>query len=368
MNARETSQEKIKTREELAVILEGLRPQGKKIGFTSGVFDLLHAGHVDYLEKAGALCDILIVGLNSDASVRAYKGPHRPIVRQEERAAVVAALAAVDYVFIFDERRNQKNIEALQPHLYIKAGDYNEAQLTSGEIIEKMGGEVKIIPATVKTSTSAIIERVTMTTTLNKAEPKVIEEEGAVHFAAKPSKISPAVFLDRDGTINKEVEYLHEAEKFEFLPNAVAGLKKLQDMGYRIVIVTTQAGIGLGYFSKEDFYRVNRKMFRQLAPAGVWIDKIYFCPHNVTERCTCRKAEIGLLLRAKQDLNLDLTRSYTIGDKTSDVEAGRRAGTKTILMKTGHTGKDQEYAVERDHVAEDLLDAANYMLHREREQ
>lgn len=364
-NAMKTTQGKIKTREELALIIEELRRQGKKIGFTSGVFDLLHAGHVDYLEKAKALCDVLIVGLNSDASVQAYKGPHRPIVPQEERAAVVAALAAVDYVFIFHERRNQKNIEALRPHLYIKAGDYSKAQLTSGEIIEKMGGEVKIIPPAVKTSTSAIIERITASS--GQGEPKVVEEEGVVHFATKPSKVSPAVFLDRDGTINKEIEYLHEPEKFELLPNALAGLKKLQDMGFRLVIVTTQAGIGLGYFTKEDFYKVNREMFRQLAPAGVRIDKIYFCPHNVTERCTCRKPEIGLLLRAKEDLNLDLSRSYTIGDKTSDLEAGRRAGTKTILVKTGHAGQDLEYAVEPDYVAEDLLAAANFILSQERQ-
>jgi len=359
------SPEKIKTREELAALAQELRRQGKKIGFTSGAFDLLHAGHVDYLEKAKALCDVLIVGVNSDASVRAYKGPHRPITSQEERARVVAALTAVDYVFIFDERRNQKNIEAFRPHLYVKAGDYTEGQLTSKETVEALGGEVQIIPVTVETSTSRIVQQIVES--FGEGKARVVEEEGAVYLDRKRGKSSPAIFLDRDGTINKEVEYLSEPEKFELLPNALAGLKKLQDMGFRLVIVTTQGGIGLGYFAKEDFYRVNREMFRQLAPARVRIDKIYFCPHSIVEGCDCRKPQVGLLRRAKEDLNLDFSHSYTIGDKTSDIEAGRRAGTRTILLKTGHGGQDNEYAIQPDYVAEDLLDAANYILEQQRQ-
>ncbi|NOY77981.1 MAG: HAD family hydrolase [Calditrichaeota bacterium] len=162
------------------------------------------------------------------------------------------------------------------------------------------------------------------------------------------------------------MEYLHDPQKFKLLPNVLEGLKKLQDMGYRLVIVTNQGGIGLGYYTEEDFYRVNREMFRQLAPAGIKIDKIYFCPHSITEKCTCRKPNTGLIERAVADLNIDLPNSFFIGDKTIDLETGRRAGIRKILVRTGHAGTDATYSVTPDYVADDLLDAAQWMLRQER--
>ena len=150
-------QEKITTRETLIALCGQFRANGKKVGFTSGAFDLLHAGHADYLEKAKTLCDILIVGVNSDESVRKYKGDDRPIVDEQHRLKLIAALASVDYVFLFRERRNQKNIEALKPNLYIKAGDYDETSLTSKEIVEKFGGKVRLIPIDEQISTSSVI-------------------------------------------------------------------------------------------------------------------------------------------------------------------------------------------------------------------
>ena len=361
------SKQKIRTRDELKTICAQLRCEGKKIGFTSGVFDLLHAGHVEYLEKAKRKCDVLIVGLNSDASVRRYKGSTRPIIPEQQRAQVVAALTAVDYVFIFDERRNQKNIAELKPHFYIKAGDYQPSQLTSKETVESYGGEILLIPIETPVSTSQIIEKIQQLDSLAGQGPAEVEEhEGAVHFPRRPAKVSPAVFLDRDGTINEDIEYLHEPEKFSLLPGAGEGLRRLQDMGYRLVIVTNQTGIGLGYFTKEDFYRVNRQMFKALAPYEVKIDKIYFCPHNITEKCTCRKPEIGLIRRAQKDLNLDLSKSYFIGDQTLDIETGRRAGMKTILVQTGKAGKDGQFAVQPDFQVKDLVEAAEVILQEER--
>lgn len=349
---------KIKTRKDLALVCEGLRQKKKRIGFTSGVFDLLHAGHVDYLERARALVDILIVGLNSDASARALKGPARPIIRESERARIIAALQAVDYVFIFPERRNKKNLEVLKPHYYIKAGDYTPSRLTSREVIEKLGGEIRLIPLKIKVSTTDIIGEILRASATGGP---TVKEKGAEHFPGAPARPSPAVFLDRDGTINKEIEYLHEPEKWELLPKAREGMKKMQDMGYRIVIITNQAGIGLGYFSKEDFYRVNRRMLKEISGFGINIDKIYFCPHSRTERCHCRKPDIGLIMRAKQDLNLNLSQSYLIGNKTADIEAGRRVGTRTILIRAGREGRDKEFEVQPDYLAGDLADAARYI-------
>ncbi|MDW7679933.1 MAG: HAD-IIIA family hydrolase, partial [bacterium] len=296
--------DKIKTREQLVPICQQLRRKGFKIGFTSGAFDLIHAGHADYLEKAKAWCDRLIVGVNTDVSVKKYKGANRPLVPEFQRLKIVAALESVDFVFLFDERRNAANIKLLKPNFYFKAGDYRESELTSKPIIEKFGGCVKLIPIVEDISTSEIIRRIRADETGNK---KFVEEqEHTVHLKITPLKSSPAIFLDRDGTINKEIGYLSDPDDFELLPNALEGMKKFMDMGYRLVIVTNQGGIGLGYFSRQDFYQVNKKMLTEISRAGILIDKIYFCPHSLAENCPCRKPRTGLIQRAQQELNLDL--------------------------------------------------------------
>jgi rfaE bifunctional protein nucleotidyltransferase chain/domain len=356
--------DKIKTRKELSKICDAVRRSGKTIGFTSGGFDLLHAGHIDYLEKAKCLCDILIVGVNSDESVQKYKGPNRPIIIEEKRLKVVAALESVDYVFLFDERRNQKNIEILKPDFYIKAGDYQPEELTSKEVVEAYGGEVKIIPIKENISTTEIIEKAGQLS--RTSDERFIEKEGAVHIQRKLLKSSPAIFLDRDGTINEEILYLHDPKKFKLLPNTVAGLKKMADMGYRLVIVSNQPGIGMGYYPEEDFYKVNREMMKHFSKANILIDKIYFCPHSKSEKCSCRKPEQTLIGMAQKELNIDLRASFFIGDKTSDMETGKRADMKTILVKTGFRGKDGEYGGEPDYWADDLLDAADTILRLER--
>ncbi len=356
--------EKIKSREEVAALCAQARAQGKRVGFTSGAFDLLHVGHVDYLEKARQACDLLVVGVNSDASVRAYKGPQRPIIPAEQRAQVVAALECVDLVFIFHERRNKRNIELLQPDLYIKAGDYRPEELTSKDVVERHGGRVLLIPVTAAVSTTQIIARAGAAQT---AQPVPEEHHGAVHIRRPPPKPGPAVFVDRDGTIVEEVPFLHEPDRVHLLPGAGEGLRRLQDMGYRVVILTNQGGIGLGYFSMDDFYRVNSAMLRLLHQYGVRVHKIYFCPHGLAEQCDCRKPGTALLRLAQEQLNVDLSQSVVIGDRTADIETARRAGCKSVLVRTGAGGKDGEYQVEADFVADDLLQAAEKLLEWERD-
>ncbi|MBN1895024.1 HAD-IIIA family hydrolase [bacterium] len=355
--------EKIKKREQLVPICEVFRKQGKKIGFTSGAFDLMHAGHADYLEKAKAMCDVLIVGVNTDDSVRSYKGPGRPFVPEDQRIRLVAALESVDFAFLFGERRNQKNIEALKPDFYIKAGDYDAGSLTSKETVEQHGGEVRIIPMLPGVSTTALAEKIAGSAS---SRERFREEEGAAHIERRPAKTAPALFLDRDGTINEEILYLHDVKELRILPNAIPGIKKFQDMGYRIVIISNQPGIGMGYYSKQDFYRINREILKSLSSAGILVDKIYFCPHSKSEKCECRKPGQALVQRAKEELNLDLSRSVFIGDKTSDMETGRRAGMKTVLVRSGFRGEDGEFPGEPDFRADDILDAAGQVLGAER--
>ncbi len=344
---------KILDREEIIKKSTGLRSEGKKIGFTSGVFDILHPGHVDYLEKAKSHCDVLVIGLNADSSVKKLgKGDLRPVNDAEARAAVLAGLSAVDFIFIFEESNNNTNIELLKPDVYLKAGDYTKDKLSSAPIVESYGGRVEIIPFLKGYSTTDTIG-------------KIVDHYGlqmAAYVEKEAPERKPAVFLDRDGTICKHVDYLHEPEKFEFLPDALEGMKMFADAGYRVVIVTNQPGIGMGYFTKEDFYRVNKEMLKGCAGAGVMVDKIYFSPYSKADATACRKPGTALLDRAVEDLNLDLRASVVIGDMTSDVQLANNAGCHSVLVLTGQAGADKLYDAKPEYTATSLKDAAEQFL------
>jgi len=152
--------EKIKTKGDLRDIVEGLKAKGKKIVFTNGCFDLLHVGHIRYLEKAKAIGDILIVGLNSDRSVRNLKGEGRPILPVEERAELLSGLWCVDYITIFDEADPLKLISTLQPHFLVKGGDWTKETTLGKEVVEGLGGEVIILPFVKGASTSNLIQTI----------------------------------------------------------------------------------------------------------------------------------------------------------------------------------------------------------------
>jgi rfaE bifunctional protein nucleotidyltransferase chain/domain len=153
--------EKIVSAEQASAIADGLRASGRKLVFTNGCFDLLHAGHVRYLAAARALGDALLVAVNGDESVRALKGIGRPVNRAEDRAEVLASLESVDYVMIFPEIRATSLLETVRPAIYVKGGDYSADSLDSEErsALEKMGAEIRIVPFEAGYSTSGLLEK-----------------------------------------------------------------------------------------------------------------------------------------------------------------------------------------------------------------
>jgi D-beta-D-heptose 7-phosphate kinase/D-beta-D-heptose 1-phosphate adenosyltransferase len=153
-------QEKIKRKEDLQRIIEDLKAKGKRIVFTNGCFDLLHLGHIRYLEKAKFLGDILVVGVNSDRSVQNLKGPERPILPEEERAEILSGLECVDYITLFDELTPLELISSLQPHILVKGGDWAKETTVGREVVERSGGEVVILPFVEGSSTSNLIETI----------------------------------------------------------------------------------------------------------------------------------------------------------------------------------------------------------------
>lgn len=147
------------TRDNLSAFAAALRAHGQRIVFTNGCFDILHVGHVRYLGAARALGDCLVVGLNSDASVRRLKGPERPVNEEADRAEVLDALRAVDYVTIFDEPTAAELIEIIRPDVYVKGGDYTIATLPEAEIVRGYGGRVEFIDLVPERSTTRVIEK-----------------------------------------------------------------------------------------------------------------------------------------------------------------------------------------------------------------
>lgn len=146
-------------RKDIAAECNRLRAEGRRIVFTNGCFDILHAGHVRYLNAAKRLGDVLIVGLNSDSSVRMLKGPERPINPQEDRAEVLSALRAVDRVVIFDERTAEALVAEVKPDIYVKGGDYDLSTLPEAKIVIENGGRVEFIKLVEGRSTTNIIQR-----------------------------------------------------------------------------------------------------------------------------------------------------------------------------------------------------------------
>ncbi len=293
------------------------RAEGLRIGFTCGAFDLLHAGHVDLLERAKGLCDRLLIAVNSDESIRRYKSPFRPVNPEAQRMQVVAGLGCVDAVVLLDEERPLGLIERWRPDLYIKGGDYTG--LRSGTTVESYGGKVVLLPIAMEQSTTAIVERVA-----------ALQAHSAP--ADSPKRVRGIVFLDRDGTLIRNVPYLHDPAKVELLPGVAQGLVRLQEAGFRLVIVTNQQGIGLGYFTIEDFFEVNLALFRRLSPHGIKIDRVYLCPHSLADDCLCRKPGTALFERALKEYELPAGDCWMLGDSQSDVAAGQAAGCHTLLI------------------------------------
>ena len=168
------------------------------------------------------------------------------------------------------------------------------------------------------------------------------------------SDSNKAVFLDRDGTIVHDRGYLENPEGIELMPHAGEALTKLKQHGYLLVLVTNQSGVGRGYFREDAVESQHRRLRQLLHSEGVELDLIRFCPHAPDAACDCRKPQAGLILEAAETLGVDLHRSFMVGDKLSDIEAGRRAGCRTVLID-GTSDLP-------DYVAKNMRDAADWIV------
>jgi len=176
-----------------------------------------------------------------------------------------------------------------------------------------------------------------------------------------------AIFLDRDGVIceNRD-DYVKFWEEFVWIPGAKEALSRLKNHGYIAIVITNQSAIGRGIVSRKTVDEIHQRMGEEITQAGGKIEKIYCCPHKPEDGCSCRKPESGLLLKAAGDLELDLRRSYLIGDKMTDIEMGHKVGSRTIMVKTGE-GQNQladqtHWKIKPDYIAQDLSEAVDLIL------
>lgn len=187
-----------------------------------------------------------------------------------------------------------------------------------------------------------------------------------------------AIIMDRDGTVCDEVGYVNHVDRVRLLPRSAEAIRRAREAGFRTIVATNQAGVARGYFDESLVLRVHERVRALLAREGASLDAIYYCPHHPEAGepayrvdCDCRKPRPGMLLRARDDLGIDLARSYVVGDSMRDVEAGRRAGAVTVLVLTGYGRGEVEHhsstwAARPDHIADDLLEAVLWILDRER--
>lgn len=175
----------------------------------------------------------------------------------------------------------------------------------------------------------------------------------------KRRKLNKAFFLDRDGVINHEIGYIKSWKKIKLYKNTLKALKKINDRNYLIIIITNQSIIARKIAKKSEIDFLHKCLKKFLKKKNINLSSIYICPHHpkFNIRCNCRKPNNGLILKAKKKFNIDLKRSWLIGDKTSDIKAGKKSGLKTILVKTGYGGLDKKYKVKPDYVFKNLYEA-----------
>ena len=247
----------------------------------------------------------MLVAVNSDSSVQMLgKGPERPLNSADDRVYVLAGLSSVDFLTIFNEQTPIDLLKFIRPDIYVKGGDYDMDVVEEAQVVRSWGGKSLAIPFVEGFSTTSLVKRIRGTNT----------------------PLKKAVFLDRDGVINKDTGYVYRWSDFEFLNGAIDGMQILQNAGYTLVIVTNQSGLARGYYTTDDYELLCSKLLSHLKHRGVIVAGIFHCPHHpngivesLTINCDCRKPKKGLLDQAAKSLDIDLSKSLLIGDKETDI-------------------------------------------------
>lgn len=334
-----------------------LAKNGKKLVFTNGCFDLLHRGHVTYLQSARACGDALVVALNSDRSVRALKGSGRPLVDEDARQEVIAALESVDAVITFDTPQVDGILKELKPDIYVKGGDYTLETLNQDERreVESNGGEVELISFVEGYGTTAVVEE--------------IEERALADDARRRQGEIHALFLDRDGVLNREQGHITSIADLQINQGVLEALALLAQQNVRCFVITNQSGIARGLLTEEDLEKIHLYLQDQITKAGGCLEEFYVSPWypeknllgGVTRYLKSsreRKPYPGLIFRAAREHSLDLAHCAFVGDSPKDQKAAHAAGLRFYGISSSKA-KEFEDEVE---LADSLLEVVHRIL------
>lgn len=338
-------QKKVISLRTASALVRTYRDQGLTVGAMSGSFDIMTAIHFKALEERSKKCDVLFVLLNSDVSVRGYKGSAKPILDETERAYTLAQSPYVTHIVVFDELTPNAVLNALRPDVFLNVSEWGD-DCVERKTVESYGGTIQVFnftePQSWSKSTSELLRRIAQ---------------------SDAKQIGRAVFLDRDGVINENKDgYLYRWEDITIKPQVVTTLRQFVKAGYKLIIVTNQSGIARGHYTERQMHTLHKKMRAYFKEKGVTIDAVYHCPHGPNDGCRCRKPGIGMLTKAAAEQNLNLSKSWFIGDSETDIEAGRFANVKTIYI-----GDEKTYpigAYRPNYFAADMKVAASCILQK----
>lgn len=298
------------------------------IGCITGSFDLLHEGHKYAIEHCKSKVDKLFVLLNSDDSIKKYKGPNRPVENQEIRIDKINSYDKDCYYFIFDNLIPNKFLEVIQPNIYFLSEEWSTSPVES-LVLDKTKTKITSHPFLPGFSTT------------NKV-PKENISLGAI-------------FLDRDGTINEDLGYISE-EKDLFISNEnKIGLQNLAKLEFKIFIITNQSGVSKNYFSEATLLKLNKFLLNEIHGFGGRIDDVYYDTSSSDNPSINRKPNIGMVEKAVKEYKVALSKSWIIGDKATDIMTGKFSNMKTIYIENSKYTYNSN--LEPDYKASNLYDA-----------
>lgn len=237
--------------------------------------------------------------------------------------------------------------------------------------------EKDLIPAVIKDNNDVYVYRsseyIKDVGTIERIEVATKELSNGLIASRCLKNKQKAIFLDRDGTINKENDLIYNTDQFELEDSAIEAIKRINDSGYLAIVITNQPVVARGMCEIEDVENIHNKMETLLGKQGVYLDDVLFCPHHPDSgypeenklykiKCNCRKPGIELIERCVDKYNIDLNKSWFIGDSTVDIQTGKNANTKTILVKTGVAGSDNKYDAKPDYICDNLLEAVKLII------
>lgn len=273
---------------------------------------------------------------------------------------------------------NKKKDRDFYYHNFVNAGVYcvNPSALDGIRVPEKIDLEKTLIAELIdkgKVYAYKSTEYVKDMGTPDRLEAVLADIKNGVIDSRNLKKKQKAIFLDRDGTINEYVGFLRNIDDFKLLPTVTEAIARINASVYLTIVATNQPVIARGDITFQELDEIHKKMETELGYDGAYFDDIFFCPHHphkgyegevktLKVDCECRKPKIGMLVQAVERYNIDLEESWYIGDTTMDIQTGKNAGMKTILVQTGEAGKDKKFAVKPDYIAKNLLSAVKYIL------